>query len=113
MRARVLVRREVLDALTTCDALLCPTTLQPPARIEAARETIGSPEDMERKVLLRRISTYPFSMANVPAIALPMGFSGAGLPLSRHHRKTGSDSASSREVIPRSTQRMLMSEKRP
>ncbi|HSQ05564.1 MAG TPA: amidase, partial [Burkholderiales bacterium] len=51
MRARVLVRREVLDALTTCDALLCPTTLQPPARIEAARETIGSPEDMERKVL--------------------------------------------------------------
>jgi Asp-tRNAAsn/Glu-tRNAGln amidotransferase A subunit and related amidases len=37
---------------------------------------------MQRKVILRRISTYPFSMANVPAIAVPAGFTQAGLPVS-------------------------------
>lgn len=82
MRGRVLVRREILAALQACDVLVCPTSLNPPGRIEATRETVDSPEAMKNKVLLRRISTYPFSMANVPALALPMGFSTAGLPLS-------------------------------
>jgi aspartyl-tRNA(Asn)/glutamyl-tRNA(Gln) amidotransferase subunit A len=82
MRARVLVRREILDTLAGCDALLCPTALKPPGRIEAAREQVASQEDMDTRVLLRRISAYPFSMANVPAIALPMGYTKAGLPVS-------------------------------
>lgn len=82
MRARTLVRREVLAALQDCDVLVCPSSLSPPGRIDATRETVDSPEAMQQKVLLRRISTYPFSMANVPALALPMGFSKAGLPLS-------------------------------
>lgn len=34
------------------------------------------------KALLRRISTFPFSMANIPALAIPMGFTANGLPLS-------------------------------
>lgn len=82
MRGRVLVRNEVLAALAGVDALICPTNLHPPGRIEASRETVDSEDAMQRKVLLRRISTYPFSMANVPALALPMGFSKDGLPLS-------------------------------
>lgn len=82
MRARALVRREVLDVLQGVDALLSPTALTPPGRIEAVRETVESADDMERKVLLRRICAYPFSMANVPALAVPCGFSAAGLPLS-------------------------------
>ena len=82
MRARVLVRRQVLAAFDACDALLCPTSLNPPGPIDAVRESVASAEDMERKVLLRRISTYPFSMANVPAIAVPAGFTKAGLPIS-------------------------------
>jgi aspartyl-tRNA(Asn)/glutamyl-tRNA(Gln) amidotransferase subunit A len=82
MRARVLVRREILETLVGCDALLCPTALSPAGRIEAAREQVESQDDMDTRVMLRRISAYPFSMANVPAIALPMGFSKAGLPVS-------------------------------
>jgi aspartyl-tRNA(Asn)/glutamyl-tRNA(Gln) amidotransferase subunit A len=81
-RARVLVRREVLEACARYDGLLAATSLNPPGLIEAARETVGSRDDMRNKVILRRIGTYPFSMANVPAIAVPMGFSKAGLPLS-------------------------------
>lgn len=82
MRARVLVRREILDTLAGCDALLCPTALNPAGRIEAVREQVDSQEDMDTRVLLRRISAYPFSMANIPAIALPMGYTKAGLPVS-------------------------------
>jgi aspartyl-tRNA(Asn)/glutamyl-tRNA(Gln) amidotransferase subunit A len=82
MRARALVRKEILSMLGQCDVLVCPTSLNPPGPIEATRETVDSPEAMKTKVLLRRISTYPFSMANVPALALPMGFSSKGLPLS-------------------------------
>jgi aspartyl-tRNA(Asn)/glutamyl-tRNA(Gln) amidotransferase subunit A len=82
MRARVLVRNEILEALADCDALLCPTSLSPAGRIDAVRERVDTPDDMDRRVLLRRISAYPFSMANVPAIAVPMGFTKAGLPVS-------------------------------
>lgn len=82
MRGRVLVRREVLQALDGVDALLCPTNLSPPGRIDATKETVDSPEAMQRKVILRRISAYPFSMANVPAIAVPAGYTQAGLPMS-------------------------------
>ena len=82
MRGRALVRAEVLEVLDGVDALICPTNLHPPGLIEAARETVDSEEAMEKKVLLRRISTYPFSMANIPALALPMGFTKNGLPLS-------------------------------
>jgi aspartyl-tRNA(Asn)/glutamyl-tRNA(Gln) amidotransferase subunit A len=82
MRARALVRREVLDVLGGVDALLSPSNLNPPGRIDATRETVESEEDMQGKILLRRISTYPFSMANVPAIAVPAGFTKAGLPVS-------------------------------
>jgi aspartyl-tRNA(Asn)/glutamyl-tRNA(Gln) amidotransferase subunit A len=82
MRARVLVRREVLDTLAGCDALLSPAALSPPGRIEAVREKVESVDDMGTRVLLRRISAYPFSMANVPALAVPMGYTKAGLPVS-------------------------------
>jgi len=82
MRARALVRNEVLEALSACDALLCPTNLNPPGRHEAVAEKVATADDMDRKVLLRRISTYPFSMANVPAIAVPMGCTKSGLPVS-------------------------------
>lgn len=82
MRGRALVRREVLDVLQGVDALICPTNLQPPGLIDAVKETVDSEEAMEKKVILRRISTYPFSMANIPALALPMGFTSKGLPLS-------------------------------
>jgi aspartyl-tRNA(Asn)/glutamyl-tRNA(Gln) amidotransferase subunit A len=82
MRARALVRREVLETLSGCDALLSPTSLNPPGRNETVREKVETADDMSTRVLLRRISTYPFSMANIPAIAIPMGFTRAGLPVS-------------------------------
>jgi len=82
MRARAVVRAEVLAAFSSCDALLCPTNFNPAGLNEAVKEKVESVDDMDTRVLMRRISCYPFSMANVPAIAVPMGHTRAGLPVS-------------------------------
>ena len=81
MRARVLVRREVLNVMRDYDALISPTNLNPPGRIEATVEKVESAEDMAHRILLRRISTYPFSMANTPALSVPCGYTTNGLPM--------------------------------
>lgn len=82
MRARAVVRGQILAALEKHDALLCPTSLKPPALIEDACEKVESQEDVAQRLILRRISTHPFGTANVPTLALPMGFTRDGLPLS-------------------------------
>jgi len=82
MRARAVVRRQILDALNRYDALLSPTNLKPPALIDDAREKVESKADIEQRLILRRISTHPFGVANTPTLALPMGFTGDDLPLS-------------------------------
>ncbi len=82
MRARAVVRAQILEALNHCDALLTPTNLKPPALIDDAREKVESMEDVAERLILRRISTHPFGVANVPALALPMGFTADSLPLS-------------------------------
>jgi aspartyl-tRNA(Asn)/glutamyl-tRNA(Gln) amidotransferase subunit A len=81
MRARVLVRGQVLDALRRCDALICPTNVTPPKPIEAVQEKVSSAADVGPRLMERRISLYPFSLSNVPAISVPGGFSAAGLPI--------------------------------
>ena len=81
MRARRLVRQQVLDAFKHFDALLTPTNITPPKKIEDAQERVDSPEDMVPRLIQRRISLYPFSLSNVPAMSVPMGLSEKGLPL--------------------------------
>jgi aspartyl-tRNA(Asn)/glutamyl-tRNA(Gln) amidotransferase subunit A len=82
MRARVLVRRQMLEALGPWDALLAPTALKPPALIEDAREKVESGKDIVERIVGRRISTHPFAVGNLPALAVPMGFAPGKLPLS-------------------------------
>ncbi len=79
MRARVVVRRQILDALATYDVLVSPTNPVPPPRIDAAPGRIDASTNMGK---LRRLCTYPFALANTPAISVPSGFTEDGLPLS-------------------------------
>ena len=81
MRARNLVRQEILDALNRYDALITATHLHPAPSIEKSQEFVKTGDDMMERVLRRRISTWPFSGANIPAIALPNGFSDDALPM--------------------------------
>lgn len=82
MRARTIVRAQVLDAMRKYDALLCPTDVTPPRLIEMSRERIEDRSDVLPKLIRRRIAIYPFSLSNVPAMSVPNGFSKLGLPLS-------------------------------
>jgi aspartyl-tRNA(Asn)/glutamyl-tRNA(Gln) amidotransferase subunit A len=82
MRARAAVRNQILGALGQWDVLLTPTSLFPPRAIEEEREKVESKADVEQRLILRRISTHPFGAANVPTLALPMGYTVEGLPLS-------------------------------
>jgi aspartyl-tRNA(Asn)/glutamyl-tRNA(Gln) amidotransferase subunit A len=83
MRARALVRGQILDAFADFDALISPTNPAPLKRIEEAREVVETPADMVKNVLsTERLCNVPYSIANVPAIAVPIGFSSSGLPLS-------------------------------
>jgi aspartyl-tRNA(Asn)/glutamyl-tRNA(Gln) amidotransferase subunit A len=75
MRARALVRGQVLAALKEWDALICPTHHKPPGLIDDTREKVESKADVAERLILRRIGTHTFGASNVPTLALPMGFS--------------------------------------
>ena len=81
MRARRIVRRQLLDAFQHVDVLITPTNVTPPKKIEDAQERVGDEADMVPRLIQRRISLYPFSLSNVPAMSIPMGFSKDRLPL--------------------------------
>jgi aspartyl-tRNA(Asn)/glutamyl-tRNA(Gln) amidotransferase subunit A len=80
-RARALIRRQVLDALRDHDALLAPMahTAAPP--IAAGRAPITSRADVGPRFFTRRCYGSPASLAGVPALSVPCGFTGTGLPI--------------------------------
>lgn len=70
-QARSRIRREFAEAFTSVDIMLTPTG--GPAAKEGPGERHG--------VLMSSGATNPFSIAGVPAISVPCGFSSEGLPL--------------------------------
>lgn len=83
MRGRVLVRNEVLAALRKYDALVTLMNFVPPLKVEDSVEKIDSKDDVATRMYKsRRVCTYPFSIANVPALSVPSGFTGDNVPMS-------------------------------
>ena len=80
-RARTLIAREVLDALTRVDLLLAPSQPGPAPRIAAGQAPVASKQEAVTRFFTRRSYTTPFNLAATPAISLPCGFSAAGLPI--------------------------------
>jgi aspartyl-tRNA(Asn)/glutamyl-tRNA(Gln) amidotransferase subunit A len=73
MRLRERLRREQLDVLKTVDVLATPTSPKPaPTFKQMWDASVGFP----------RSNTPPFNISGLPALALPCGFSSAGLPIS-------------------------------
>ncbi|MBI2203265.1 MAG: amidase [Candidatus Rokubacteria bacterium] len=83
-RARVIIRTEVLRAFDRFDVLLSPTAPSTAASITAMRAPIESGEEAARRFFTRRSFTTPASLAGLPAISVPCGFSVAGLPIGLH-----------------------------
>jgi aspartyl-tRNA(Asn)/glutamyl-tRNA(Gln) amidotransferase subunit A len=82
MRGRAVVRSEMLAAAASVDVLVCPPLPTPVKRIEAMAEVVSSGSDAVTRLMERRVGLYPFSLANMPALVVPMGFCETGLPLS-------------------------------
>ena len=83
-RARVIIRSDVLKALERFDVLLSPTAPSTAAPIAAMTAPIQSGEEAARRFFTRRSFTTPASLAAIPAISVPCGFSAAGLPIGLH-----------------------------
>jgi aspartyl-tRNA(Asn)/glutamyl-tRNA(Gln) amidotransferase subunit A len=73
-QARTLIRRDFDRALEQCDVLLAPTT---PATAFRLGEMVDDPLQM----YLQDIFTLAPSLAGLPALSLPCGFDGQGLPI--------------------------------
>ncbi len=71
---RNLIKRELVQAFETYDAILTPTT---PSPAFAIGEKVSDPIAM----YLSDLYTVPANIAQVPAISVPSGTSAAGLPL--------------------------------
>ena len=80
-RARVLIRDQVWGALDHHDILLAPTAPSPAPLIASAKAPLQSDVEAGRRFFTRRSYTTPASLAGVPALSLPCGFTASGLPI--------------------------------
>lgn len=69
------LRRAIAKTFSNIDVLVTPTTTVPPATIE---EALGQGVEFE---LIRNRNTSPFNVYGLPAISIPCGFTGKGLPI--------------------------------
>jgi aspartyl-tRNA(Asn)/glutamyl-tRNA(Gln) amidotransferase subunit A len=74
-RVRAKLRHEMTEALKKADFLITPTTPEPAF-------PIGAKSEDPLAMYLSDIFTAPANLVGIPAIAVPSGFSAAGLPLS-------------------------------
>ncbi|HEX2276750.1 MAG TPA: amidase [Candidatus Tectomicrobia bacterium] len=80
-RARGLLRRQMMAALEGVDVLLSPSTATPPPTISADILPYRSKADVSTRLFGARSYSTPYSLAALPAISIPCGFSAANLPI--------------------------------
>jgi aspartyl-tRNA(Asn)/glutamyl-tRNA(Gln) amidotransferase subunit A len=81
LRLRALVTRDILALLDQVDVLATPTQAEVAPRLQTATG-LTSKEAVLRQFFGARAHRGTFSLAGVPSLALPAGFSPDGLPLS-------------------------------
>ena len=73
-QVRTLIRQDFLDAFEKCDAILAPVSPIPAFRI-------GEKFDDPLQMYLSDVFTLPASMAGIPGISTPCGFTSENLPI--------------------------------
>jgi aspartyl-tRNA(Asn)/glutamyl-tRNA(Gln) amidotransferase subunit A len=73
-QVRTLIRNDFSSAFRECDVIITPTCPSPPF-------TIGEKTDDPLSVYLADIYTIPANLAGIPALSLPCGFTGRGMPI--------------------------------
>ena len=76
-KVRALIARDFTEAYENCDVILTPTTPGPAF-------AMGEKSDDPIAMYLNDVLTVPASLAGLPAISVPAGLSGDGLPLGLH-----------------------------
>ena len=79
-RIRTLFREEWQGLLERFDAVISPTILSPPGKIEHV-DGVTSREEAERRFGHRGSVTFPAAFLGVPALSVPCGFSSDGMPV--------------------------------
>jgi aspartyl-tRNA(Asn)/glutamyl-tRNA(Gln) amidotransferase subunit A len=73
-KVRALLARDFAAAFRQVDAILCPTSPEPAF-------AFGAKTDDPLAMYLADVFTVPASLAGLPAVSVPTGFSGDGLPI--------------------------------
>ena len=80
-QARGLLREQVMSALSRVDVLLSPMSNGPAARIDDDIVVFNSKEDVIERQFGTRSFTSLYSLAALPAIAVPYGLTAEGMPI--------------------------------
>ena len=80
-KARVMLRQQFMAALDDVDVLVSPTSPYPAPLHTALTARFESAEDVRARFFFRRAYTGCYSLTALPAISIPGGFTGDGLPI--------------------------------
>ena len=72
-KVRTLIQRDFSAALGQCDAIISPTSPVPPFKLGEKSEPL--------QMYLMDVLTLPASLAGVPGLSVPCGFTASGLPI--------------------------------
>jgi aspartyl-tRNA(Asn)/glutamyl-tRNA(Gln) amidotransferase subunit A len=81
MKARVLLRQQCMQALQQVDILVSATMPHPPPKHSALTAPFRGAEDVRSRFFFRRAYTGCYSLAALPAISIPSGFTSDRLPI--------------------------------
>jgi len=81
MKARILLRQQMMDALQRVDVLASPTSPFPPPRHSDLTAPFEGTKDVRARFFFRRSYTGCYSLAALPAISVPCGFTSNSLPI--------------------------------
>jgi aspartyl-tRNA(Asn)/glutamyl-tRNA(Gln) amidotransferase subunit A len=81
MKARVMLRRQFMEALQQVDVLVSATMPYPPPKHTALTAPFKGTEDVRARFFFRRAYTGCYALTALPAISIPGGFTTEHLPI--------------------------------
>tara|TARA_B100000315_G_scaffold124183_1_gene114158 strand:+ start:86 stop:1510 length:1425 start_codon:yes stop_codon:yes gene_type:complete len=80
-RARVLLRRQFMEALEQVDVLVSPTSPYPAPKHTVLSAPFQNADDVRARFFFRRSYTSCYALTSMPAISIPGGFTSDNLPI--------------------------------